>query len=364
MIRFVRVLSCAVLLLSGSFLSHARIKPSYYTPDYSEFFREAVKEKGLVVAILATSDRIVKDSRITAMTSYFSSADGLIHEDINGPVIAPYPEKFFDIVSAVPSGKPRQFAGEESFIEYLIGNNMASDAVYYLFGNPFAESDALSYYKGLSLYSAGGLTPAGKYFAGVPAESAYREKAVFYGTVCDVYTGKYDGARELLDSYAGPKQELKHYELAAISLLQDDCAAYKEHAEHFTYSSYALGEGEKLFDTIYRERYETPRKSPWLAAGMSAVVPGLGKIYSGCYGEGATSFLLIGSFGYFAVENWVRNGPGDWRTVLFTTLSSLMYLGNIYGSYVSVGLYYDYLNNAQNQTIVFNVHLPVRSLFK
>ncbi|HCY73782.1 MAG TPA: hypothetical protein DHU75_06795 [Rikenellaceae bacterium] len=64
------------------------------------------------------------------------------------------------------------------------------------------------------------------------------------------------------------------------------------------------------------------------------------------------------------MESWVKVGAKDWRTILFTTLASLLHISNIYGSYVSVGLYNDYLKNAQNQTIVFNIHVPVRSLFK
>ena len=105
-------------------------------------------------------------------------------------------------------------------------------------------------------------------------------------------------------------------------------------------------------------------RSAWLAAGLSAIVPGLGKMYVGCYGEGAASLLLGASFTGFAVESWVKNGGKDWRTILFTAAASLLHLSNIYGSYISVGIYDNYLKDAQNQTIVFNIHVPVRAFFK
>ena len=132
---------------------------------------------------------------------------------------------------------------------------------------------------------------------------------------------------------------LKNYELAALSLLRDDKGGYERYSKAFSYNQYALGDGEKVFDRIYKERFVDKGKSAWLAAGLSAIVPGLGKMYVGCYGEGAASLLLGASFTGFAVESWVKNGGKDWRTILFTAAASLLHLSNIYGSYISVVIY-------------------------
>ena len=40
------------------------------------------------------------------------------------------------------------------------------------------------------------------------------------------------------------------------------------------------------------------------------------------------------------------------------------YIGNIYGSYVSVSLYNQDLRNAQNTAILYHIHIPLRSLFR
>ena len=362
MTRSARIFCTCVAFLLLSTLSYGRI--SRFTPSHTEFFKQAVKEKGLVCAILATTDRVVRDTQIGLAGCHYFREDGLIHEDIFGPMEVSSSFSVFQLDGLVPRGEYRSLSEDEEFIRYLIGNNLSSDAVYYLFGVNIAPSDTLDYYKGLSLYTSGGLQQASGYFKNVPETSTFFEPSVFYAAVCDVYQNNYTEAKSILSTYKGERVELLNYELAAISLLEDDSEGYKYYSKAFTYSSYTMKDGEKVFDDIYKQRFVEKGKSPWVAAGLSAVVPGLGKFYVGNYGEGAASLLLGASFTAFAVESWVKVGAKDWRTILFTTLASLLHISNIYGSYISVGLYNDYLKNAQNQTIVFNIHVPVRSLFK
>lgn len=363
-IRAPHILAALILTIALSLPASAQ-RVSRFTPSHGVFFKQVLKEKGPVSAVLATTDRLVRDTRIGLASSHYLKPDGLVHEDFSGPLPFgfDYPSFKLDSLSCL-RGQGRFIGYETDFIEYLLGNNFSREAVYYVHGGGFVPSDTLDYYKGLSLYTAGALKQAASSFGKVSRASIYYEPSVFLGAVCDVYDARYDSALASLRSYAGPKRELKSYEAAAISLLQDDAQAYRSFARDFTYNNYSLSEGEKMFDKIYRERFEQKRKSPWLAAGLSAVVPGLGKFYSGQYGEGAASLMLVGALGGFAAESWVKNGAGDWRTIAFTAIASLLHISNIYGSYISVGLYDSYLKDAQNQTIVFYIHLPVRSVFR
>lgn len=352
------------LLLSSAWPSQAQISPSRFTPSYGEFFKQAWKEKGPITAVLATSDRLQRDNRIGLASSHYLRQDGKVHEDIYGLIPQAQPVRHFDLEGLIPSGDYRYMFEDEEFINYLIGNNYSSDAVYYLYGTNLAPSDSLDYYRGYALYTAGALDMAADEFSKVSKSSGFYEKSLFYGLVCDTYLQDYSSASNRMNSYEGSLQELKSYELAALSLLMDDAAGYKSYSQDFSYSNYVLSDGEKVFEDIYHSRFEEKRKSPYLAAGLSALLPGLGKIYAGAYGEGISSFLLWGCSTALAIDNGIKNGAGDWRTIVFSTVSSLLYLGNIYGSYISVGLYYDYLKDAQNSTIVFNIHLPIRTLFK
>ncbi len=338
---------------------------SRFTPSHTEYFRQALKNKGPLSAVFGTTDRMMRDTRIGLASNHYLRADGMIHEDFFGPL--PYGLNFqsfdlsaFDSMEAYLPFQP----SEIEFVEYLLGNNLARDAVNYLYGSGFEPSDTLHYYKALSLYTAGDLCHAAESFKKVSRGSVFFEPSVFLNMACDAYTLQYESAKNLLLSYDGPRSELKSYELAALCLLQDDKQGYETYSKDFTYNNYSLSQGENMFDKIYGERFCSSAKNPWIAAGLSAVVPGLGKIYNGNYGEGAASFLLVGSFAGFAAESWIKKGGGDWRTILFTSIASLLHISNIYGSYVSVGLYNSYLKDAQNETIVFYIHVPVRSIFR
>lgn len=268
------------------------------------------------------------------------------------------------VCAPVCRAQQRPISQDLGFIDYLIGNNFTTDALSWLDGNAYQPSDTLAYLRGLTLYTAGKLELAAEQFSKVPAESGYYDRSVFYGVVSDAYSGSYDRGLGRLEAYNGPYQELKYFEMAALSLLKDDKAGYKAAASAFTYSDYTMTEGERLFDKVYDERYATPQKSPWLAAGLSAAIPGLGKIYAGRKDEGIAALMTVGVLAGFTAEAWVKKGPTDWRTIVFGTLGSLFYIGNIYGSYMSVGIYNDTLKDAQNTAVVFNLHLPVRSIFK
>jgi TM2 domain-containing membrane protein YozV len=87
----------------------------------------------------------------------------------------------------------------------------------------------------------------------------------------------------------------------------------------------------------YIDKKEMPLKSPAMAAILSTVIPGMGKIYTGDYGDGITAFLMTGIFTFLAYDNF-RAGH-KFRGWLFTGLSGLFYAGNIYGSATSAQIY-------------------------
>ena len=208
------------------------------------------------------------------------------------------------------------------------------------------------------------LERARELFAAVPQESALYPKALFYWTAVSAHLGDYDSPVQRLEQYSGPYAELKGVQLSGLALLRDDPDAYRSAAEAFSYSDFALSGAEQEFDKIYKSRYESRRKSPLLAAAASAVVPGLGKIYAGKTGEGISSLLLIGATGAITAEHWVKDGISDWKTILPGLITAALYIGNIYGSYMSVSIYNTDLRNAQNTAVLYNVHIPLRTVFK
>jgi hypothetical protein len=82
-------------------------------------------------------------------------------------------------------------------------------------------------------------------------------------------------------------------------------------------------------------RYDAlPRKSPVLAAALSMVVPGLGRVYIGRWPDGLMSFLLIGSTAAIAAQGFYSEGQGSVRGWILGGIAGLLYAGNVYGSAV------------------------------
>ncbi|MCK9162960.1 MAG: hypothetical protein M0O93_01255 [Bacteroidales bacterium] len=258
------------------------------------------------------------------------------------------------------------------FALYLLGNNMKEEALT-LINNPNTSyfdlkhtKDSVNYLKGWTYYSSKELEKASFFFDSVSKESSLYPKSIFFNSLSNAHIGNYSKADHILKSFSDTNttfKELYHYESAGLALIERDYEKYKYHSQNFTYQDFRLVEQEQELKNIYNQLKTHKNKSPWIAAIASAIVPGLGKVYAGSYGEGVSSFLLIGSLGAVTAENWVKNGLLNWKTLVFGTIGAVFYIGNIYGSVTSVKIYYEDFNNQQNITILYNIHIPLRTIF-
>lgn len=269
------------------------------------------------------------------------------------------------LLTAGTASAQRGYASKDAaFVDYLIGNNMETDAVTLLTRGRYHASDTLQYLRGWALYSARQLEAATEAFDKVPQDSPFHDKSLFFNVISNAHLGNYDRSAELLGGYDGQLLELKSLEQAGIALLQDRPEAFGAAAAGFTFTQFALTEDERALLDIYKERYEGRGKSPALAAAASALVPGLGKVYAGELSEGVAAFMTVAPLAAITAENWVKYGIKDWKTILFGTLGAVFYIGNIYGSYVSVSIHNNDLKNAQDTAILYHIHIPLRSVFR
>ena len=251
------------------------------------------------------------------------------------------------------------------FAEYLIDNGLKSDAKALLFRDAaYFPSDTLTYLRAWTAYNLKELETANELFRAVPSGSPFADKSLFYSSAVSAHLGNYTEPISRLEAYNGNYQEVKNLQLAGLALLRGDPQAFREASQHFGYSDFALQQPEKELAAIYSQRYEQKSKSPWLAAAASAVVPGLGKVYAGNLGEGVAAFLITGALGAITAEHWIKDGPGDWKTIVPGAICAAFYIGNIYGSYVSVSIQQTKLRDAQTTAVLYNIHIPLRSVFR
>ncbi len=101
---------------------------------------------------------------------------------------------------------------------------------------------------------------------------------------------------------------------------------------------------------FYLRKIDPGFKSPTSAAIMSAIIPGMGKIYADEVGDGITAFLAVGLLSFLAYDNF--RADHDFRAWLFTGLAAYFYAGNIYGSaaaaqYYNAGIRFNFKNDVE-----------------
>lgn len=262
------------------------------------------------------------------------------------------------------------------FGQYLIGGGHLRDALTLaqqpLDENLYAPSslDSLHFLRGWTHYNLQQFSLAADHFGRVEgAAVALHPRSVFYGVVCNLHEGDVATARQRLEGFAATPTATDYAELLAlqrggIALLEGDVEGYNSARKGFLYEGYPLADSEQTLDRVALAMQQ-PLKKPWVAGALSAVVPGLGRIYAGDVGQGIASFMLVGLMAGLTAESWHKAGtPQNWRTVLYGSVGSLLYISEIFGSAASVRVYHQQQNEAHAEAVMYSIHIPLRTIFK
>jgi hypothetical protein len=166
------------------------------------------------------------------------------------------------------------------------------------------------------------------------AETEAGKCAVFWLANAYYQMGSYNSAEVVLDEF-----ERRQPASASTDLARLEQAACLLHLDNVTWAGEALARvpanspARKLADDFaqsLRGYQELPGKSPWLAAGMSAVLPGAGQLYIRRPGDAAISFVLNGALigATLAAFNNDERVAGSFILVF----ESSWYFGNIYNA--------------------------------
>lgn len=108
---------------------------------------------------------------------------------------------------------------------------------------------------------------------------------------------------------------------------------------------------EGVFSRINTVRY----KSPGLALALSAVVPGLGKVYTHNWKDGLFSFIFVAGTTFQAIRGYEIYGKKSGFFIAYTSIATTFYLGNLYGSFKAANKFNDKLRK--------QIHSEIRSVF-
>ena len=173
---------------------------------------------------------------------------------------------------------------------------------------------------------------------------------------------KFSEAETLLSSYLPPENCLKaEYDFWKSSLM----LARKDTGVKFQNSSCKQNNFYKnSLDKHEKMVLSGSKKSPLLAGTLSALLPGAGKIYAGKPRQGITSFFPIAFLGVQTWEGYRHKGFDSPRFWVFGSLFSIFYIGNIYGSAITVRAIKKEENEILQTSIQLDLRLSVRDLFR
>lgn len=277
----------------------------------------------------------------------------------------------FWAVTSSSTSQQYSFSKEIKFANNLFNKEQYAEAAFVLNGVDVnninaTQKDSLFFEKAWLFYTQKKIDSAIVYFAKISSIDYRKTKSDFFRAYCLAFSKKNDESKNTLDLIEAKDSvitQLKNFQCAGLALLKKDYVAFDKYASNFTYNNYAFNNEEKILAETKKNMALHKKKSPFIAATLSAIIPGLGKIYAGKKKEGIGAFIPIVSSGLIALEAYNKGGLKDARFLIFGTLFTTFYIGNIWGSSLSVKISESEFNAKNENKILFNLHIPLRNIF-
>lgn len=264
----------------------------------------------------------------------------------------------------------RPFGEEVAFLHYLQQKDLFQEAITaineidirYL---SLAQIDTLHYLRGWSFYNIKKLDSSAYYLSRVNEASPYYLKSRFFSAYNYIYLEQYTRAMQILQTLPDTNlvKEARSFEQSGIMLLKHDYEKFDSLKQYFSYKSYVLSAQEKSFLGYKDQLMRIGKKSPFLAAVMSGIVPGSGKIYAGKTLQGIASMLPIAALALLTSESYHKRGPHSAEFYVFGSLLTVFYVGNIWGSVFAVKINREEHEKLIHQKVLLDLQIPLRTLF-
>lgn len=277
----------------------------------------------------------------------------------------------FSLLFSRASAQQFEFTREIHFIQYLQDKESYDEAKAVLqkidkAGLSREQLDTIYYLSGWGAYLSKQLDSAVFYLLKVTPSFPLFTKSRFFAGYCLAFTGSINASAKTVTGLVvtdSVNKEMQSFQLAGLALLQRNYATYRKLQPAFSFSYYAMQQEEQRFKGYYAKLSGYKSKSPLLAGIYSALLPGAGKYYAGKKRQGIAAFLPILSLGLVTYEAYRKGGAGSARFIAFGSLFSVFYIGNIWGSVLSVKIKQKEFYREYDNKILFDLHIPLRNLY-
>lgn len=191
--------------------------------------------------------------------------------------------------------------------------------------------------------------------------------AVFFSALSNSYLKAYGSASLKLNKYEDQNAniyQLKILELASIDVLKRDFDHYDSLHQLLDKSNYLVGPTAQNLEFNKNKLQSVKRKSGLKAGLLSALVPGAGRIYVEKPGQGIYQLIIATLLGLQTWEGYNKDGVRSARFIIYGSLFSSFYIGNIWGSAIGVKIYKNEINKTVDNAILMDMHIPLRTIFR
>jgi TM2 domain-containing membrane protein YozV len=275
---------------------------------------------------------------------------------------------FFSAVTQAQSN----FTTEYQFLSYLINNNKMTESdiefnkvdLIHLNTN---QLDSFYYLWGWKNYSTKQLNEACDKWKHVTNQSVFYNKVQFFSAYNFIYLKKYDDAYSLLNQLVKSNDKLISatalFQISCTKLLQNNYQTFDSISLLFDTTQYQLNEFQHEIKALRNEKKNLKMRSPILAGVLSAIVPGVGKIYANKTKQGVALMLPMLMFGGVTYELYHKDGIQSASFISAASVFTLFYIGNIVGSIYATKISYIQKSTAIENKILFDMHIPLRNIF-
>ncbi len=278
---------------------------------------------------------------------------------------------FLSIADTSKAQQNQTFHNQMQFAGYLFKNNLLYDCTTFIktqITDPSLSSDqkdSLFYFAGNVFYKEELYDSAIFYFNNVSNKSEKFEESALFSAYSLAVNSKFDESIKKITSIKtapASGQEFRNFQLSGVYLLSRDTSNFRIISKDFTFNQNYFSSEEKKMFQLATDIKKLKHKSGLLAGMMSAVVPGLGKIYAGKPKQGITSFLPVILLSVQALEAYSKAGLKSPRFILSAGIFSVFYIADIWGSILSVSVKRNEINNEINNQILFNMRIPLHRI--
>ena len=259
----------------------------------------------------------------------------------------------------------RSASEEIKFARYLIDNEQYRDAIFIL-KKISPTTDSINYFLGWSYYNLKVLDSSSIFFDKVQ-NGALKQRSEFYSAFNSAYLKKTAEAKNAFLKIEikndSSLEKLRNLQFAGIALLERNYIKFDSCARKFSYNYFPLQSEEKKFLNYKTQLMKVKKKSPLLAGTLSAIIPGSGKFYAGYKGQAFAALITVGILGISAAECYYKKGIKSPEFITFGSLFTIFYIGNIWGSTLSVKLAREHQLREIDDEILFDMHIPLRRVF-